>query len=217
MKISIILADDHDVVRAGMRALLESVPDFAVVGEASDGLDAVKLVEKHKPDVLVLDLMMGGLGGLEVLRIIRQQSPETRVVMLSMHSNNAFVGEAVKLGACAYVLKDNTVEHLVRAIRDCLAGKCYLSPPLSQEAVDTYIEQSRAGRFDPHETLTKREREVLQLSAEGRTSTEIAARLHISHRTVENHRANLMRKLKLQKLSDLVRYAMRHKLIPLEE
>lgn len=217
MKVTIVIADDHPLVRRGLRALLDAVPDFEVVAEAGDGLEAVQLVESLKPDLLVLDLMMPGLGGIEVLRIVREKSPATRTIMLSMHSSIAFVGEAMKVGACAYVLKDSTEEHLVHAARECIAGRRYLSPPLSQEAVDAYIEQSHTGPFALHETLTKREREVFQLTAEGKTSTEIAAKLHISHRTVENHRANLMRKLKLQKAADLVRYAIRHKLIPFEE
>ena len=158
-----------------------------------------------QPDVLVLDLMMPGLSGLEVLRIIRERVPETRVVVLSMHSNKAFVAEALKIGATGYVLKGCTEENLIYAVRDAAAGKRFLSPPVSAIAIDAYIEQAQAGPFDPHDTLTAREREVLQLAAEGKTSSEIAARLHISHRTVENHRSHLMQKLGLQNQTELVR------------
>jgi two-component system response regulator NreC len=217
MTISIVLADDHPVVRRGMRALLESEPDFTVVGEAGDGLEAVHLAERLKPDVLILDLMMSGLSGLEALRIIGQRSPKTRVVILSMHSNIAFVAEALKHGAIGYILKGTSEERLVHAVREVAAGRRCLSPPVTELAIDAYIEQAKAGPLDPHETLTARQREVLQMAAEGKTSSEIAARLHISHRTVENHRAHLMRKLGLQNQSELVRYAMQRGILPSEE
>jgi two-component system response regulator NreC len=217
MSTAIVLADDHPVVRRGMRTLLESEADFSVVGEAGDGLETVRMVARLQPDVLVLDLMMPGLSGLEILRIIPQRSPKTRVVVLSMHSNNAFIAEALKNGATAYVLKGSSEEDLVRAVREAAAGRRFLSPPVTEIAIDAYIEQARAGPFDPHETLTPREREVLQLAAEGKTNPEIAAVLHISQRTVENHRARLMRKLGLQNQSELVRHALRHGLVSLDE
>jgi len=217
MTISIVLADDHPLVRRGMRALLEAEPDFSIVGEASDGLDTVRLVERLKPDVLVLDLMMSGLSGLEALRILRERVAETRVVVLSMHSNKAFIAEALKIGATGYVLKGGTEDDLIRAVRDAAAGKRFLSPPVTAIAVDAYIEQSKAGPFDPHETLTAREREVLQLAAEGKNRSEIAARLHISHRTVENHRAHVMQKLALQNQTELVRYALQRGMLASEE
>jgi two-component system, NarL family, response regulator NreC len=217
LTISIVLADDHPVVRRGMRTLLEAEPDFSVTGEAGDGLETVRVVERLQPDVLVLDLMMPGLSGLEALRIIGQRAPRTRVVVLSMYSSNAFIAEALKNGAIGYVLKGCTEENLIQAVRAAAKGKRFLSPPVTEIAIDAYIEQSRSGPFEPHETLTAREREVLQLAAEGKTSPEIAARLHISPRTVENHRTHLMRKLGLQNHSELVRHALRHGLIPLEE
>lgn len=217
MTVSVLLADDHPIVRLGLRKLLECEPDFSVVGEAGDGVATVRLVERLEPDVLLLDLMMPGLSGLEVLRIIQQRSLRVRVVVLSMHSNNAFVAESLKHGATGYVLKGSTEEDLVRAVREVAAGKRFLSAPVTARAIEAYIEQSRTVGLDPHETLTPREREVLQLGAEGNTSMDIAQRLHLSHRTVENHRANLMRKLGLQNQTDLVRYALRRGLIPLEE
>jgi two-component system response regulator NreC len=217
MTISIVLADDHPVVRRGMQTLLEAEPDFAIIGEAGDGLESVRLVENLQPDVLILDLMMPGLSGLEALRIIRKRSPRTRVVVLSMHNTNAFVAEALKNGATGYVLKGSDEQNLVRAVREAAAGRRFLSPPVTERAIDAYIEQARAASLDPHDTLTAREREVLQLTAEGKTGPEIAARLHISHRTVENHRANLMRKLLLKNQSELVRYALRRGLISLDQ
>ncbi len=216
MTISIMLADDHPVVRRGMQTLLEAEPDFSVIGETGDGLDTVREVERLQPDVLVLDLMMPGLSGLEVLRIIRQRSPRTRVVVLSMHNNNAFVVTALKEGATGYVLKGSEEQNLVHAVREAVAGRRFLSPPVTERAIDAYVSQARAAPIDPHDTLTAREREVLQLAAEGKTSGEIAARLHISHRTVENHRANVMRKLGLKNHSELVCYALRRGLISLE-
>jgi two-component system response regulator NreC len=217
MTISIVLADDHPVLRRGIRTLFEAEPDFCVVGEAADGLEAIRLVERMKPDVLVLDLMMPGLSGLELLLIVPQRSPQTRVVVVSMHGNNAFIAEALKNGAIGYVLKGCAEEEIIKAVHEAAAGRRFLSPPVTQIALDAYIEQAKAGPFDPHETLTPREREVLQLAAEGKTGPEIAARLHISQRTVENHRANLMRKLALENQSELVRHALRHGLISLEE
>lgn len=217
MGISIVLADDHPVVRRGMQALLEAEPDFSIVGETGDGLETVRLVERLQPEILVLDLMMPGLSGLEVLRIVRQRSPQSRIVVLSMYSDNAFVAEALKNGATGYVLKGCEEENLVRAVREAVDGRRYLSPPVTERAIDAYVEQTRSAHLDPHETLTAREREVLQLAAEGKTSPEIAARLHISQRTVENHRANLMRKLGMKNQSELIRYAVRRGLIPLDE
>lgn len=217
MPISIVLADDHPVVRRGMRTLLESEADFAIVGEAGDGLETIRLVEQLHPDVLILDLMMPGLSGLEALRILRQRAPQTRVVILSMYNTNAFIAEALKNGATGYVLKGSSEKDLILAVREADAGKRFLSAPVTERAIEAYIEQARNGTLDPHETLTAREREVLQLVAEGKTSSEVAARLHISHRTVENHRTSLMRKLGLKNHSDVIRYALRRGLIPLEE
>lgn len=217
MAISIMLADDHPVVRRGMRALMESQPDFSIVGLAADGLETVSLAERLKPDVLVLDLMMPRLSGLEALRILRERSPRTRIVVLSMYSSKAFIAQALLNGAAGYVLKGCSEENLVRAVREAAAGRRYLSPPVTDIAIEAYIEQSKTRVIDPHETLTQRQREVLQLVAEGKTSAEIAARLNISPRTVENHRAAVMQRLGLQNHTDLIRHAMRYGLIPPDE
>jgi two-component system, NarL family, response regulator NreC len=217
MAISIILADDHPVVHRGMHAILERERDLSIVGVAADGLETVRLTERLKPDILVLDLMMPGLSGLEALRILRERSPRTRIVVLSMHSSNAFIAQALQNGAIGYVLKGCPEENLVRAVRAAAAGRRFLSPPVTEIALDAYVEQTKMGSFDPHETLTPRQREVLQLAAEGKANAEIAARLHISKRTVENHRATLMRRLSLQNHTELIRHAMRHGLIPPDE
>lgn len=217
MAISVILADDHPLVHRGMQAVLERQRDLSIVGVAADGLEAVRLAERLKPDVLVLDLMMPGLSGLEALRIVRERSPRTRIVILSMHSSSAFIAQALQNGAIGYVLKGCPEEDLVRAVREAAAGRRFLSPPVTEIAIEAYIEQSRTGPFDPHETLTPRQREVLQLTAEGKTNAEIAERLNISQRTVENHRATMMQRLGLQNQTELIRHAIRRGLISLDE
>lgn len=215
MPVTIVLADDHPVVRQGLRAVLEAEPLFSILGEAGDGLDAVDLVATLKPRVLVVDLMMPGLTGLEVTRRVRKESPDTQVVVLSMHASEPYVLEALRNGAGAYVLKNSESEHLVRAVREAAAGRRYLSPTLSERAIAAYGggTSAGAGPTDVYDTLTDREREVLHLAAEGRSHREIAQRLGISPRTAEVHRANLMRKLDLHSQTDLVRYAIRRGII----
>lgn len=215
--IKIVLADDHTVVRQGLRALLEAETDFSVVGEASDGLEALRLVDQLNPNVLVLDLMMPGLNGLEVARQLSKHASHPRIVVLSMYSNEAYVLEALGNGASAYVLKDSSSADLVHAVREVALGRRYLSPPLSDRAIEAYQEKAKAATLDKYDTLTTREREVLQLAAEGHTSTEIAGRLGISSRTAEAHRSNLMHKLALHTQADLIRYALRRGIIPMED
>jgi len=212
----LVLADDHSVVRRGLRALLEAEPSFTVIGEAGDGLEAAELVERLQPDVLVLDLMMPSLNGLEVTRRIKRRSPHTRVVILSMYADEAYVVEALRAGAEAYVLKESTADELVQAIHEAAAGRRYLSSPLSQRAIQSYVEKAEAALLDPYETLTSREREVFQLAAEGHANAEIAARFSISSRTVETHRTHLMRKLGLRTQADLIRYALRKGILPMD-
>jgi two-component system response regulator NreC len=213
---TIILADDHHVVRQGLCALLEAEPDFSVVGEAADGLQVLNLVERLQPDVLVLDLMMPGLNGLEVMREIARRSLRTRVVILSMHSNEAYVLQALRSGVAGYVLKESTASDLAQAVREAMAGRRYLSSPLSARAIEAYIEKAEVTTLDVYETLTSRERQVLQLAAEGLNNTQVAARLSISARTAETHRANVMRKLSLHSQTDLIRYALKHGILPME-
>jgi DNA-binding NarL/FixJ family response regulator len=211
MPVTLLLADDHPIVRQGLSTLLKAEPGFEVVGEAADGLSALRLAERLQPDVLVLDLMMPNLGGLEVTRRVARQLPQTRVVVLSMHSHEAYVAEALAAGATAYVVKDAGAQELLTAIRSAAEGNRYLSPSISESALASYAAR---GAADPFETLTAREREVLRLTAEGLSGAECSQRLHISPRTVETHRANLMRKLGLRNQRELVRYALERGLLP---
>ena len=212
--ITVLLADDHHVVRQGLRSLIDSQPDFQVVGEASEGREALEMIRELKPMVSVLDLMMPGMNGLEITRQVWRIS---QVLILSMHANEAYVIEALRKGASGYVLKDATANELIQAIHVVAAGQRYLSSPFSERAISAYIQRVKTGSLDPYETLTTREREILQLVAEGRNSAEIAVRLSISPRTVEAHRASLNRKLDLHSQADLIRLAVKKGLLPLEK
>ena len=216
MIINVLLADDHPIVRQGLRNLLISEPDFKVIGEASDGLQAIELVNQLHPDVLVVDLMMPALNGLEVIRRARHDLPDLRIIVLSMQNADAYVIDSFKLGASGYVLKDTGPAELIQAIRDVVAGQRYLSPGISERLTNTYIQLSNQTIDDPYARLSNREREVLQLIAEGFTSTEIAARLFISTRTAELHRARVMSKLNLHSQNDLIRYALKRGILSLD-
>ena len=207
--ITILLAEDHHLVRQGFKLVLLAEQDFKLVGEAADGLEAVQLAEKKKPSVLLLDLMIPRLHGLEVTRQVHKESPATKIVILSMHADEPYVMEALRNGASGYVLKDCTAADLVQAVRTVVAGRRYLSPALAERALTGYVEHPGESELDVYDTLTNRERLVLQLAAEGKTSAEIATALFISPRTAETHRANLMRKLGLRSQTDLVRFAIR--------
>jgi two-component system response regulator NreC len=213
----IVLADDHQVVRLGLRTLLESEPGFQVVGEAGDGLEAIRMAERFSPDVVILDLLMPRLNGIQAAQQIQARFPHIRIVILSMFDSEAYVVEALSAGASAYVLKGSTTEDLVAAVREVLAGKRYLSPSLSERAIDAYIryvQSAKAGELDVVETLTPREREVLHLAAQGYTNAEIAKMLTLSSRTVETHRLHMMRKLGLHSQVDLARFALERGILP---
>jgi two-component system, NarL family, response regulator NreC len=217
MPISVLLADDHPVVRVGLRSLLQAERDFRLLGEVADGLQVLPQVEQLRPHVLVLDLMMPGLSGLEIIRQAGRRVPHTRIVVLSMYANEAYVMEALREGALGYVLKGSHATEVVHAVREAAAGRRYLSPPLSEHAIEAYAQRAQNPTLDLYETLTTREREVLHLAAEGCTSTEIAKRLFISPRTVETHRANLMRKIGVATQTDLVRFALRRGILPMDD
>jgi two-component system response regulator NreC len=216
MAVTILLADDHHVMRQGLRMLLEAQENFRVVAEAGDGLEAVKLAEHLKPHVLIVDLMMPGINGLEVARQVSHHSPQTRIIVLSMYGNEPYVLEALRNGAVGYVLKDANAAELLRAVHEVIAGRRYLSPPLSEHAIEAYLQKAQDAVLDLYETLTTREREVLQLAAEGRTNADIAAVLYVSPRTVETHRAHLMHKLGLRTQADLIRYALKRGILPMD-
>jgi DNA-binding NarL/FixJ family response regulator len=211
--IKIILADDHTIVRQGIRSLLDTHADFEVVGEASDGREAIQLTRELKPDVLVVDVMMPGLNGLEVAR---QVSGETHVLMLSMHRDEVYVLEALHNGAAGYLLKDTSDKELLQAIRTVATGQRYLSPPFSEYAISSYVEKFDRVGFDLFELLTDREREIFFMVVDGRNSTTIAEELSISPRTVETHRANMMSKLGMNSQTELVKYAIKKGLISLD-
>ena len=216
-KISIFLADDHAIIRSGLKAALEADNRFTIVGEAADGLETLRLVEKLAPQILILDLSMGGLHGIEVARQLAVRTLKTRVVVLSMHTSEDYVRRALMNNVAAYVPKDSTLPTLIRAILAAASGRHFLPSPLSEAAISAYITQSGANIEDPYETLTNREREVLQLVAEGLTNGEVGKRLFISARTVESHRAHVMQKLSLKNETELVRYAFKKGLIPIDE
>lgn len=205
---TIVLADDHPIIRSGLRTMLEAEPGLSVVAEAEDGQAALLAVEKHVPDVLVVDISMPGLNGIDVAQRVHKEYPQVKVIILSMHSNESYVLKALRSGVSGYVLKAASTDDLVTAVHKVTAGEMFFSAAISQRAIDLYVEKARASNLEPYDTLTSREREVLQLSAEGLTNNEIAARLCLSSRTVEMHRANLMSKLNLRNQTDLIRFAI---------
>ena len=211
--IRIVLADNQNVVREAIKCLLEAEQDFEVVGEVDDGLAVVPLVERLRPHLVIVDVAIPGLFGLEVTRQVRQRSPQTAVIVLSRYVDEWYVTEALRNGAAGYVTQHADAGELIRAVRSVAQGQRYLSAPLSMDDVQTWLTQGRhAG--DPYETLTSREREVLQLVAEGYSSTRVAHRLTISVRTAEAHRANVMRKLRLKNHTALIRFALARGVLP---
>ena len=217
MTVTVLLADDHPIVRQGLRHLLEAEPDVMVVGEANNGLQAVQLTEKFKPNVLILDIMMPDLNGLEVLRQVKERVPGTNCIVLSMQSADVYVVEALKAGAIGYVLKETGPSELVNAVQQVIRGERYLSPRLSERLIDVLIQKTEKMTADPYETLTTREREVLQMASEGLSTSEIAKRLSISPRTAELHRGRMMNKLGLHNQTDLIRYALKRGILPMED
>jgi DNA-binding NarL/FixJ family response regulator len=207
--VRVMLVDDHPIVLQGLRRLLESKPEFLVVAEASNGLDVLALCEQHRPDVIIVDLMMPGLNGLEVTRQLCQRSEATRVIVFSMHKEDDYVIQALRNGALGYVIKDTGPAELVQAIHQVLEGRRYLSPVIAARIEEQLRAHPDEQYTDPYDQLTNREREVLQLVAEGYTGQEIAALLKISPRTAEQHRASVIRKLGLQNQREIVRYAIR--------
>jgi DNA-binding NarL/FixJ family response regulator len=214
--IRVLLADDHTIVRQGVRLCLEAMGDIEVVAEAEDGLVAVQLANQLRPDVAVVDLTMPRLNGVEAIRQIRRDLPNTEVVVLSVHDSEPYVVQALRAGAAGYVLKRNAATELAAAIRAAHDGQAYLHPSIARRVIDDYLSRIHAGEdatVEPYERLTPREREVLQLAAEGHTTRAIAGLLCLSTKTVEHHRASVMTKLGLHGQTELVKYAIRAGLV----
>lgn len=214
--ITVVIAEDQQIVREGLLALLATESDLQVVGEAQDGIDAITIVEKLKPDILLLDIGMPGLNGLDVTRQLGRRVTETKIIILSSHGDETMVRKGLQYGAAAYLLKASSADELVRAIREVQQGNRYLSAPLVNRAIEYYVTSDGEHYQDPYEQLTDREREIFQLVAEGNSSNEIANRLSISPRTVETHRTNLMRKLDMKSQSDIIRFAIRRGILSID-
>lgn len=208
----VLIADDHLLVRAGIRALIESIDGVTVVGEANDGREAVELSMKLRPDIVLLDVSMPGLNGLEAATRLKEQSPSTRVIILSMHANDAYVRSALKAGAAGYLLKSATAGELQAALQTVARGETYLSPLVSKQVVKGFVDGT-AHDASPLDALTTRQREILQLIAEGKSTKEVAFTLSISAKTVETHRQQIMERLQIHDVPGLVRFAIRTGLI----
>jgi two-component system response regulator NreC len=211
-KIKVLIVDDHRVVRDGLSKILESCNDIQVIGEASNGLDAIRKFSDLKPDVVLLDISMPKLSGLEVSRRIKKENPTAKIVILSMHEEEEYSMKLVRLGVSGYLLKDSAAQEVIEAVRSAFAGRAYFSPKISKTLAESYRELAPT-KDDPYERLNDREREVLQLIAEGNTNKAIAEILFISPKTVDNHRTNLMRKLNIHSAADLVRWATKRGLV----
>jgi len=216
MTVRVCLADDHPIVRQGLRNLLNSEPCFEVVGEASNGYSALDLLEELNPDVLVVDLMMPSLNGLEVVRRAKQTNPRLHIIVFSMQNADFYVTDALKFGASGYVLKESGPTEMIEAVKAVLNGEIYLSPDISKRLENSYSTKPNDKAVDPYDMLTKREREILQLAAEGSTSLEIARLFTISVRTAEIHRSHVMAKLDLHNQNDILRYALKRGIISLD-
>ena len=208
MSVRILLADDHQIVREGLRGMLEKHPEFTVVGEASNGRQAVELALQLHPAVVIMDITMPELNGVEAARLIMAADMGTRIIALSMHSNQRLMHEIIKAGATGYLLKESAVAELVDAIRTVMAGNSYLSPKVTESVLDGFVRRQPPGEGTAFSALSGREREVLQLIAEGRTTKEMAARLIVSVKTIEAHRARIMDKLGIDSIAGLTKFAI---------
>jgi two-component system, NarL family, response regulator NreC len=209
----ILIAEDHTILRQGLQALLSSNSEFEVVGEAEDGREAIRCVEKLRPDLVLMDLSMPRMNGTEAVEEIKKRHPETKVLVLTVHKSEEYILATLQAGADGYVLKDVTHAELMLAIKTVLAGKAYLSPEVSEKVIEGYLEGKRPKTKSTWDTLTQREREILKMIAEGHKNKEIAEHLCISSKTVEKHRANLMQKLNLHSAASLTSYAVRKGLV----
>lgn len=208
----VLLVDDHALVRAGLRSLLLGIDGIEVVGEAGDGIDALAQVEALRPQLVLMDIAMGEMNGLQALAVVRERHPEIKVIILSMHASEEYVLQAMRSGAAGYLLKDAATAELELALASVLRGETYLSPRVSRQVVERYVQRVTAER--PGDDLTPRQREVLRMLAEGKSTKEVAFQLHLSVKTIETHRAQIMERLDIHELAGLVRYAVRNGLVP---
>lgn len=215
MKIRILLADDHQIVREGFRALLEREPDMEVIGEVDNGRDALEMATRLSPDIVILDISMPGLNGIEAARKIIDKRPATKVLGLSVHSEKRYIAEMLKAGASGYLLKRSSFKELITAIKAIHSGQMYLSPSIAGTVVEHYVRHQDQEQPSGASVLSAREREVLQLVAEGNSTKEIAKNLHVSARTVDAHRQRVMEKLDIHSIAELTRYAIREGITPL--
>jgi DNA-binding NarL/FixJ family response regulator len=216
-KIRVLIADDHSLVRAGIRLLLEGHPDIEVVGEAGGGCEVVEQVTRLEPDVVLMDIAMGDLSGMEATAQITERTPRTRVLALTMHDREEYFFAMLQAGALGYVLKESQPDELLAAIRAVHRGEAYLSPTVTKAVVTDYLAQ-RTGQNQPnHGYLTPREQEILRMVADGKTTREIGDLLHLSEKTVEKHRASIMHRLGMHSLSQLIKYAIRKGLIEVDD
>jgi len=213
-RVRILLADDHTIVRDGLRVLLERQPDFEVVGEASNGREAIDVSQHQSPDVVLMDVAMPIMNGIEAAARVTAAQPKTAVIILSMHADESYILRSLKAGARGYLLKDSAESDLIQAVRAVASGKAFFSPAVSKVLAEDYIRQVRQrGVEDPYDLLTARERELLQLIAEGKSAKEIAGLLKLSAYTVDTHRGNLMQKLNVHSIPELILYAVRKGII----
>jgi DNA-binding NarL/FixJ family response regulator len=209
MKIKVLLADDHQILREGLRAMLEKEFNMEVLGEAANGREALRLIREKTPDVIVMDITMPGLNGVEATRQIRNEFPQIKVVALSMHDDKRFVLNMLKAGASGYLLKDGGFKEVVKAINAVMANKTYLSPDITDVVLTDYLKNLELQEVSVFALLSPREREVLQLIAEGKTTLQIADIMHVSVKTIETHRSHIMQKLQISSIAELTKYAIR--------
>jgi len=215
--IRVLLAEDHSVVRTGLRLIISNEEDMTVIGEAEDGVQAIQKAQELRPDIIVMDMTMPGLGGLEATRQIKRDLPDIHILFLTIHDNEEYFFQAVQAGADGYVTKSSPAWEVLTAIRTVHQGDCYLNPSVTKMLVGDYLERVRqGGKRDPYESLSDREREILHLIATGRSNREIAEVLNISEHTVHNHRARLMEKLGVHDRIELLKYAIRRGIISVE-
>lgn len=217
MSLSILIADDHDIIRAGIRNILLGQPGYKIIGEATDGEQALAKTKELKPDILLLDISMPRKSGLDIIEQVHRVCPKTKVIIISVHKASSYIMKAIKAGVAGYLHKEKAAEDLLPALRKIAHGQIYLASSISSYLVEKALEKSKKAKTPKETLLTSREQEILRLVAEGRTAREIAQTLYISRRTVENYKNSIMEKLGLHKTSDLIKFAIKHKLVDIEE